>query len=677
VKDRLKRWIFALVGKDPEAVVVSFRAGDDALADAMCEEIRRLEPSRRHFSVAAGESYRDLRRRFGRHRIGLAPVLFTGEARYRALRRAALLLAPAKILAYNSALERHHLKLSQPVASWLFLRGVPLDRIFLRPRWLWPGVFKEPRDRTVRPSSHRVIDGRPRNPKRRSVAVLTPYFPYPLSHGGAVRMFNLLRETSREFDIVLYAFAEGEIAEADLKPVLDFATRIYLVQKPRYREPRWSTMAPPEACEYESPAMAALLRARDADLLQVEYTYLASYGGDILVEHDVTFDLYAQVRTRRLTLSAWWDWWRWHRYEHRAVNRFRRVVVMSEKDRALLGVSQARVIENGVDFDRFQPRSEPRGRRLLFIGSFRHFPNIDAFRFLTEEILPLAPSIELTVVAGPEPWLHWRNHSGTIRPEDNPRIRMLEFVADVRPLYHEVNLVVVPTLESAGTNVKVLEALAMERAVVSTTSGCQGFGLEHGSTVWIADTPEDFAAGIRKMLEDDPLRLRIARAGRAHVVANFGWRSIGRRQRALLRELLGDPLHLRAATRDDLPAIASIQDASTMASHWKPETYLNYDCRVAVAESQIAGFVIARETGPVEREIVNVAVAPSYRRLGIARRLIEAELEGSRGARFLEVRESNAAAIRLYRSLGFVPTGRRENYYQDPPEAAIVMKVFS
>jgi ribosomal protein S18 acetylase RimI-like enzyme len=673
LKDRLKRWLFALLGKDPEAVVVSFRTGDDALADAMGEEIRRLEPSRRHFSAAAGESYGDLRKRFRRYRIGLAPVLFTGEARYRALRRAALFLAPTKILAYNSALDRHHLKLSQPVASLLFLRGVPLDRIFVRPWWLWPWR----RDRTVRPSIHRVFEGRRRNPKRRSVAVLTPYFPYPLSHGGAVRMFNLLRETSHEFDIILYAFAEGEIAEADLKPVLDFATRVHLVQKPRYREPRWSTMAPPETGEYKSPAMAALLRARDADLLQVEYTYLASYGGDILVEHDVTFDLYAQVRARCHTLSAWWDWWRWHRYEHRAVNRFRRVVVMSEKDHALLGVSQARVIENGVDLDRFQPRSEPTSQRLLFIGSFRHFPNIGAFRFLTEEILPLTPGVELTVVAGLEPWLHWRNHSGTRRPPDNPRVRMLEFVADVRPLYHEANLVVVPTLESAGTNVKVLEALAMERAIVSTTSGCQGFGLEHGSTVWIADTPADFAAGIRKLLEDDALRFRMARSGRAYVEANFDWRSIGRRQRALLRELLGDPVHLRAATRDDLAAIAAIQDASTMASHWKPETYLNYDCRVAVAESHIAGFLVARETGPGEREIVNVAVAPSHRRLGIARRLIEAELEGARGARFLEVRESNAAAIRLYKSLGFLATGRRQNYYQDPPEAAIVMKVFS
>ena len=133
------------------------------------------------------------------------------------------------------------------IASWLFLRGVPLDRIFLRP---FSGE-------TVRPAGHRVIEGRARNAKRKSIAVLTPYFPYPLSHGGAVRMFNLLRETAREFDVILYAFTEGPTTEAG--PVLEFCSRVYLVEKPRYREPRWSTIAPPEVGEYFSPAMVAVV----------------------------------------------------------------------------------------------------------------------------------------------------------------------------------------------------------------------------------------------------------------------------------------------------------------------------------------------------------------------------------------------------------------------------------
>jgi ribosomal protein S18 acetylase RimI-like enzyme len=669
VKARLKRRIFGLLGKDPEAVIVSFRSGDPSLADAMCEEIRRLEPGRQHFEVRL-EEVDQVAARFKRYRIGLAPVLFTDDAEYEPLRQAARRLAPGKILAYNARLERHHLRWTQPIASWLFLRGVPLDRIYLRPRW-WPC-----RDRTVRPAGHRVIECRARG--RVKLALLTPYFPYPLAHGGAVRIFSLLREMASEFDVTLYAFTEGEIADRDLKPVLELTERVFLVEKPRYREPRWSTLAPPEVGEYDSPEMKALWRARHAAVSQVEYTYLAPYGGDILVEHDITYDLYAQVHARRQTRSSWWDWWRWKRFEARALRQFRNVVTMSHKDRQLLNIPQAVVIENGVDLERFEPVAETPGRRLLFIGSFRHFPNIVAFRFLVEEIFPLVPDAELTVVAGPDPWLHWRNFTGTLRPPEHPRIRILEFVADVRPLYAEANLAVVPTLESAGTNVKVLEALAMERAVVSTNSGCTGLGLEHGVTAWIADSAEDFATGINKLLEDQEMRTSIAKAGRMHARKHFDWRAIGRRQRTLLRAIAGDPLTLRAATPDDLAAIARIQAASPEASQWEPASYLAYDCLVAIFEGAVAGFLVTRSTGPDESEILNLAVDPALRRHGIARRLMEHVLgQDSKVAWFLEVRESNATAIGLYRALGFRVAGRREEYYQEPLEAGIVMRILS
>lgn len=651
-KDRLKRRVFALLGKDPDAVIVCLRSDNDALSDAMVAEIRGLEPGRRIFEALADESYGALRARFRKYRIGLMPVVMP-------IPKAAWLLAPRKILAFNSRLERHHLRLS--IASWLFLRGVPLDRIFLRP---FSGE-------TVRPTGHRVIEGRVLNAKRKTVAVLTPYFPYPLAHGGAVRMFNLLRETAREFNVILYAFAEGE--ELEVAPVLEFCSRVCLVEKPRYREPRWSTITPPEVGEYFSPAMLSLWKARVADVAQVEYTYLASYGGDVLVEHDVTFDLYGQIRERKKTLSAWWDWWRWRRFEMRAVRAFQRVAVMSEKDRALL--RGGTVIENGVDLARFVPQPETAGRKVLFVGSFRHFPNIEAFRFLTEGILPLVPDVELTVVAGPDAWLHWTHYTGTLRPETN--FKILEFVSDVRPLYRDANLVVVPTLESAGTNVKVLEAMAMERAVVSTLSGCAGLGVEHGVDVWIANGAAEFADGIEKFLADSELRTKIAAAGRALVEKRFDWRAIGLRQRKMIRELGGDAVEVRPATREDLEAISVIQNDSPEGSQWAVESYLDHECVVAVSQGRVVGFVVTRVTAPGEWEVLNIAVERSARQKGVARILMETVLAGRRGTWFLEVRESNVAAINLYKTLGFLAVGRREIYYHNPLEAAIVMRVFS
>jgi ribosomal protein S18 acetylase RimI-like enzyme len=664
LKQRLKQWLFGLVGKDPEAVVVTFAAADDALA----AEVRRLIPDREHFAVTTTTG---LRRRFRRKRIGMLAVPL-GDPK---LLRAAFLLAPTRILAFNRRGERHHLRLACWIASWLFLRGVPLDRIWLRPRWLWPWK----RDRSVYSREHRVLSGRATSAGRRRIGVVSPYFPYPLSHGGAVRIFHLLREMAREFDVFLFAFAEDQ-SEEDLARVMEFCASAVLLPVPRYREPRWSTIEPPEVCEFRSPAMLELVeRFRAAwklDLIQTEYAYMASYGGDVLVEHDVTFDLYDQVRRRRPGLAAWWDWQRWRRYETAAVRRFRRVVVMSEKDAELIG---GQVIPNGVDLERFTPEPEPDSRRLLFVGSFRHFPNLTAYRFLAGQVWPRLrerfPDMTLTVVAGPD----GLRYLGRAAPADES-VHLLEFVRDVRPLYAEANIVVVPTLESAGTNLKVLEAMAMERAVVSTASGCAGLGLVHGESVWIAGTAEEFAEGVAGLAEDPALRRRLAVAARAAAEERFDWAKIGEAQRELLRELLAQAkacAALRPGTAGDLERIGEIQDRAPEAAHWGPERYLSYDVEVAEVDGRVAAFLVSRQTAPGEREILNLAVEAPHRRRGLATALIESLRRRCPEEIFLEVRESNRAARNLYRKLGFENAGVRPGYYDGPAESAIVMRLRS
>ena len=204
LRSHLKQWLYRLLGKDPEAVVVTFSTGDAELCRRMAEEIRKLVPDRRHF-LATEENWPELRLELKRYRIGLAPVMLTRQPN--ALRRAAYKLAPRKILAYNSRLERHHLRFN--LASFLFWRGVPLDRIYLRP-WWWPWPKRE---RTLVNKGYRAMEGRATSPERRRVAVLSPYFPYPLSHGGAVRIYNLLREMAREFqqaqETLVFPLREG------------------------------------------------------------------------------------------------------------------------------------------------------------------------------------------------------------------------------------------------------------------------------------------------------------------------------------------------------------------------------------------------------------------------------------------------------------------------------------
>jgi ribosomal-protein-alanine N-acetyltransferase len=138
---------------------------------------------------------------------------------------------------------------------------------------------------------------------------------------------------------------------------------------------------------------------------------------------------------------------------------------------------------------------------------------------------------------------------------------------------------------------------------------------------------------------------------------------------------------IRLGGAGDLSAIAAIQQDSPGASQWDVASYLEYSLKVAIYQDQVAGFLVSRPLGhpsdSEESEILNLAVSPDFRRLGIGRALVISLLESLRGPTFLEVRASNPAAISLYKSLGFQEVGRRPGYYETPPEAAIVMKFHS
>ena len=130
---------------------------------------------------------------------------------------------------------------------------------------------------------------------------------------------------------------------------------------------------------------------------------------------------------------------------------------------------------------------------------------------------------------------------------------------------------------------------------------------------------------------------------------------------------------VRVATADDLAAIAAIQEKSPEASQWEPASYLEYECSVAMSGGRVLGFLVVRQVAADEREILNLAVDPAARRRGVARKLLEIELQRAKTQWFLEVRASNSSAIKLYESAGFRAAGRRESYYQNPAESGIVM----
>jgi ribosomal-protein-alanine N-acetyltransferase len=134
---------------------------------------------------------------------------------------------------------------------------------------------------------------------------------------------------------------------------------------------------------------------------------------------------------------------------------------------------------------------------------------------------------------------------------------------------------------------------------------------------------------------------------------------------------------IRRADAGDLEAVAAIQSTSPEAAQWPVAEYPRYEFTVSIEDGAVAGFLVWRPLAQGECELLNLVVAPRFRRQGVARQLLE-PLLNLRGNRiFLEVRESNRAARIFYKSMGFQEVSVRYEYYEIPPESAIVMKFHS
>jgi len=371
------------------------------------------------------------------------------------------------------------------------------------------------------------------------VLVLSPYLPFPLSHGGAVRMYNLCRAMSGEVDFVLACFREANesICYAELHDVF---REVYVVDA---NEKYTDAFVPRQVVEYRNSAMAELIRSKclggEIDVVQLEYTQMAEYGDHtgavpiVLVEHDLTFTLHEQLARTLGTASARREYELWRGFERSALQCSNAVWTMSERDKAIaIEFGSPRrstvVVPNGVDLRRFQPQPrETAGHSLLFVGSFRHLPNLLAFEALRETIMPevwkIIPDVTLNVIAGPhhERAVKDANRKALLSPD--PRIRIQGFVEDVRPAYRECDIAVIPLPISAGTNIKLMEAMACGRAVVTTEVGCQGLGLRDEAHLLIREVNDGFADAIVRMLTDEALRADIAASARKVAESRFGW----------------------------------------------------------------------------------------------------------------------------------------------------------
>jgi glycosyltransferase involved in cell wall biosynthesis len=228
-----------------------------------------------------------------------------------------------------------------------------------------------------------------------------------------------------------------------------------------------------------------------------------------------------------LTRLFWWiQWQRMRRYEKETCAKFNGIVAVSEQDKKVLeqdfGAKNVFTIPTGVDTDFFSPREDKVEKNsLVFTGSMDWLPNEDAILFFAREILGRiklqVPEVKLTVVG--------RNPSRRLVAElkQYPEIDVVGWVKDVRPFISSHALYVIPLRIGGGTRIKVYEAMAMGKAIVSTAVGIEGLPLKDGEHVALADSSEAFAQATIKLLQQDESREAIALRGMNFVRHNFSW----------------------------------------------------------------------------------------------------------------------------------------------------------
>ncbi|MDP8256350.1 MAG: glycosyltransferase [Candidatus Alcyoniella australis] len=384
------------------------------------------------------------------------------------------------------------------------------------------------------------------------ILFISPYCPFPPTHGGAVRMYNVMRQVAKHHPIGLVSMIEHEHERDSRDKLLEICDEVHFMLRGQPDRISWSD--PASVQEFYSDEFARLIQrvlARgDYRIVQMEYTILAHFMPQdprvktVLTEIDLYFVSYLRAARAQRALGkrllGFYEWLRMFRYELRWCRRYDLLLAMSEHDRDVLAQyvkeTPIEVAPNGVDVEDFKllPR-EPDGPELLFVGNFRHAPNLDAALWMAREIFPevrkRVPDARLAI-CGPNP------PESIARCSADEGIEVAGFVPDLAPRYQRAACFVAPITRGSGTRLKILEAQSSGLPVVSTTLGAEGLAIEHGENLLIADNTADFAQACVRLLTDEALALRLRRNGRELVERVYAWERVGDKLEAAYARLL-------------------------------------------------------------------------------------------------------------------------------------------
>lgn len=403
--------------------------------------------------------------------------------------------------------------------------------------------------------------------RRPRLLFLSQTLPFPPHGGVQIRTYHTLRNLSREFDVTalcFYRWKPGRL-EPDVNSALEALSefgniRAFPIEQEHSNRRRVLDHARSLAFQrvytvstYKSNDFATAIEAElnDGSIALVHLDSLDLSGYLPLVEHKPTVcvhhDAQSLLLTRRARHQGSLLMQKYFLHQAELMEREEAMicptvdlnVTVSEADRDVLrGVAPTarfEVVPNGVDIEYFQPRTESESG-IVFVGGLTWFPNMDALSYYRSKLLP---RILRRIPDVPTAWVG-RAAVAEIDEYSQPEngLQLTGYVDDVRPYIASAACYVVPIRIGGGTRIKILDAWAMGKAVVSTSIGCEGLDARHDENILIADSPDEFAERVTQVLTDEPLRRRLGWEARRTVEQRYSWDAIGDDMNQLYLDLI-------------------------------------------------------------------------------------------------------------------------------------------
>ena len=389
---------------------------------------------------------------------------------------------------------------------------------------------------------------------------------HPVDKGGKIRTYNMLKELKRDHRITYLTLVDRSLDSSAQEAAGEYCDELICVPhhpREKFTARFYSDLAlnlasplPYAIKKYESTRMRREINERVSagkfDIVVCDFLTPAINVSAklecpaVLFQHNVEAMIWKrhyEVQKNPLKKAyLYGQWIKVRAFERRMCRRFASVIAVSGDDRDQMqkeyGVEKVFDVPTGVDTKFFRPsdREKSEHHNLVFTGSMDWLPNQDAIHYFTEEIMPLIkqqiPDVTLTVVGrNPYPSL-------LELAQKDPSIIVTGRVEDVRPYMERASAYVVPLRIGGGTRLKIFEAMAMEKAVVSTSIGAEGLPVKDGKELLLADTAESFAASVIKVLHDPAWAKNIGCRAAVTVREQFGWEKVAQRFATICQDAL-------------------------------------------------------------------------------------------------------------------------------------------